>query len=540
MIKELIFKKTDSLADEIVKINFGSKTNIIIGPKGGGKSTLFDLVAGLKESYISKNVIEALAAFNLEFIKVIKFNGEEIHSNSLRKITAKDKEKLFAERNDVIYQDDPIKKNLNNRKEIEKAKVEFAKEECENSEAVEEFLQKIDSFYYGMNALAKRNNKSDINWTNSFIVKEVSNTENDLMLKLNYSTMYLNTDLSKEKNSLEEALRNYQNQNMINKKLLQKEWNQKLIDQEFIDNFNKSIEALIKINNNIIQGINKQLSKLDKIKLMSMIFEKSYKKEVDSIKNQDFEIEGIKSFVINSNEHFRTMAREIQQQKKTFESLVQEEVVIEFKNVTKDNALLSYKMPEEVILKDGDVYALLKTVLHTPGSSVADITKWLEAIIKKGVKPLDRNKLLNKLSKIVQEEVIVLANGRVYEHMSLGQRSIYGIEYKFNKSKGQDLFLDQPEDNLDNHTIASDILELINKKDEQVFIVTHNANIGILSNPEATIVADLNNEQEQYSEGTIVKTKTGESDAAHYLEGGVVYLKKRYKVIEGEQNDNKN
>ncbi len=538
MIKELIFRKTDSLAEELVNINFGSRTNIIIGPKGGGKSTLFDLVAGLKESYISKNVIEALAAFNLEFVKVIKYNGEEIHSNSLRKITTKEKEKLFEERNDVIYQDDPIKKNLNNRKEIEKAKVAFAKEEADNSEAVEEFLKKIDSFYYGMRDLAKRNSKSDINWTNSFIVKEVSNTENDLMLKLNYSTMYLSTDLSKERNALEEALRNYQNQNMVNKKFLQKEWNKDLIDQEFIESFNKSIEKLIKINDEIIKDIVGQINKLNKIRIMSTIFEKAYKKEVDAIKNQDFEIEGIKSFVINSNEHFRTMAREIQQNKKTFESLVQDEVVIEFNNSTKDNELLSYKMPEKITLKDSDVYSLLKIVLHTPGSSVSDITKWLEAIIKKGIKPLDRNKLLNKLSKIIQEEVIVMANGRVYEHMSLGQRSIYGIEYKFNKSKGQDLFLDQPEDNLDNHTIASDILELINKKEEQVFIVTHNANIGILSNPETTIVADLNNEHEQYSEGTIVKTKTGESDAAHYLEGGVVYLKKRYEVIEGENNDN--
>ncbi|NQZ29329.1 MAG: hypothetical protein HRT98_02980 [Mycoplasmatales bacterium] len=538
MIKELIFRKTNSLAEEFMNINFGSKTNIIIGPKGGGKSTLFDLVAGLKESYISKNVIEALAAFNLEFVKVVKYNGEEIHSNSLRKITTKEKEKLFEERNDVIYQDDPIKKNLNNRKEIERAKVAFAKEAAENSEAVEEFLKKIDSFYYGMRDLAKRNSNSDINWTNSFIVKEVSNTENDLMLKLNYSTMYLSTDLSKENKSLEDALRNYQNQNMINKKFLQKEWNQTIIDKKFIDEFNISINKLIKLNNKIIENILKQISKLKKIANMSMIFEKAYKKEVDAIKNQDFEIEGIKSFVINSNEHFRTMAREIQKQKKTFESLVQEEVVIEFENSIKDNELLSYKMPEIITLQDNDVYSLLKIVLHTPGSSVSDITKWLEAIIKKGIKPLSRNKLLNRLSKIIQEKVIVLANGRIYEHMSLGQRSIYGIEYKFNKSKGQDLFLDQPEDNLDNHTIASDILKLINKKEEQVFIVTHNANIGILSNPETTIVADLNNEHEQYSEGTIVKTQSGESDAAHYLEGGVVYLKRRYEVIEGEKNDN--
>ena len=36
---------------------------MIIGPKGGGKSTLFDLIAGLKHNYISDNVVEALKRF---------------------------------------------------------------------------------------------------------------------------------------------------------------------------------------------------------------------------------------------------------------------------------------------------------------------------------------------------------------------------------------------------------------------------------------------------------------------------------------------
>ncbi len=540
MIKKIIFKKKNTLAEEYVHINFSSKTNIIIGPKGGGKSTLFDLVAGLEESYISKNVTEALADFDLEFHKVIKFNGEEIQSNNLTKISATEKTNRFKERFDVIYQDDPIKKNLNNRKEIEKAKNDFAKGECQKSEDVENLFKQINSFFYGMQTLAERNKSNDINWTNTFSVTDVFSTENDLMLNLNYSNNELNTNVLKETDILNKELINYSNQLINNKKLLQHEWNKDIVEETFISEMNKSIQKNIASLEELINIIKKELSRLKKINLLSNLFKKAYISKVDEIKNKDFEMEGIKSFMIKSKEHFKSMAREVQTQKRTFESMLQEGVVLEFDDSIKDNSLLSYQMPKIVTLSDDNIYGLLKVVLPTPGSSVSDITKWLGAIIDKGVKDFDRNKLLNKLSKILQEEVNVLANGRIYDHMSLGQRSIYGIKYKFNKSKGQNLFLDQPEDNLDNHTIASDILELINERQEQVFIVTHNANIGILSNPGTTIVADLNNDQEQYSEGTIIKTESGDSDAAHYLEGGVAYLKKRYNKIEGEKHDTYN
>ena len=44
MIKQVIFKKTNSFNAKPIVLNFDKNINVIIGPKGGGKSTLFDLI----------------------------------------------------------------------------------------------------------------------------------------------------------------------------------------------------------------------------------------------------------------------------------------------------------------------------------------------------------------------------------------------------------------------------------------------------------------------------------------------------------------
>ncbi|MEG0879573.1 MAG: hypothetical protein RSE95_02805, partial [Malacoplasma sp.] len=110
-------------------------------------------------------------------------------------------------------------------------------------------------------------------------------------------------------------------------------------------------------------------------------------------------------------------------------------------------------------------------------------------------------------------------------------------QYKFERSQKNDLFLDQPEDNLDNHTIAENILDLIkSKKDSQTIIVTHNANIGIITQPETIIIADLHSKNANpYSSECLIKGDSKDSSSVYYLEGGVSYLEKRFKIILGEK-----
>lgn len=116
------------------------------------------------------------------------------------------------------------------------------------------------------------------------------------------------------------------------------------------------------------------------------------------------------------------------------------------------------------------------------------------------------NKLYNGFVKQLEPYVSIYADEMDYTTMSLGQRSIFGIKYKYNRSFNNNLFLDQPEDNLDNYTIAHDLIQMINKKPRgtQIFIVTHNANIGLLTHAKQIIVANLNDTKgKQYQYGTL-------------------------------------
>ena len=140
--------------------------------------------------------------------------------------------------------------------------------------------------------------------------------------------------------------------------------------------------------------------------------------------------------------------------------------------------------------------------------------------------------------KILVNKIKVLAGDAEYASMSPDQKSIFGIKYKLQKANKDDiLFIDQPEDNLDNHTIAKELLALLkNSKHKQIFIVTHNANLGILTNPSNVIVADLSNEERPYQ--TTKYENIQEDPKAYFLEGGTINLEQRYKLIKGEENGN--
>lgn len=542
MIRKITLRKTNSLDENNeLSINLSAGVNIIIGPKGGGKSTLFDLLAGLKKNMFPKTVEEALSAFNLEFVSATTFSNEIIRANSLQKIDKRAKTEIFTQRNDVIYQDDPIKKELQNFSEIEKERHAFAKKAIEESKIVDEFILKIKSLYESLLKL-KNFSGRNINWNNIFLISGSQKSKKDLIIKLNYDNYDFKTKLAEQGFFAKDLLAKNEQYIKDISKINGSQFEKELINDESVEKIMAQTKPIIKSIEEYNQMIKSYFERLKVIKNLTQSFEKSYMGTIETIKRKDFLTDGIRNFKVQAETFFVDAAKEIIKCKLLFDELIENDVVLNF-NIVEEGAttkFLSYSLNKPVKFEEDEIMDVLKIVLNSPGKSVNDIGKWLDAFVKSETKPFDVQKIKNAIARIVQDKIDVLANGQNYEHMSLGQKSIYGMTYKFKHSDDDSLFLDQPEDNLDNYTIATQVVEMIAQKPGQIILVTHNANIGVLTSPSKVIVADLSNPEVLYSEGELTG-ENSDSDTAHFLEGGASSLEKRYKIIiKGENYEIKN
>jgi predicted ATP-dependent endonuclease of OLD family len=86
--------------------------------------------------------------------------------------------------------------------------------------------------------------------------------------------------------------------------------------------------------------------------------------------------------------------------------------------------------------------------------------------------------------------------------------------------------IDQPEDNLDNRSITTDLVEYLKKKklERQIILVTHNANIVVNSDAENIIVAN------QKGQGDIETSSPYQFD---YTNGA---LENTFPLIEAEKD----
>ncbi|WP_144029788.1 TrlF family AAA-like ATPase [Paenibacillus sp. BGI2013] len=87
-----------------------------------------------------------------------------------------------------------------------------------------------------------------------------------------------------------------------------------------------------------------------------------------------------------------------------------------------------------------------------------------------------------------------------FMHMSPGKRGLVLLQLFLHLSNStHPILIDQPEDNLDNRTIYTELNEFIkNKKiNRQIIIVTHNANLVVLTDAEQVIVANQTGQQNQ-------------------------------------------
>jgi hypothetical protein len=115
------------------------------------------------------------------------------------------------------------------------------------------------------------------------------------------------------------------------------------------------------------------------------------------------------------------------------------------------------------------------------------------------------------------------------EKLSVGQRgTIYLCLKLATNIFSQTIIFDQPEDDLDNSFIFSDLLDIFKeiKQFRQVIIVTHNANLVVNADAEQVIVAKNEGEKLSYNSGSL-ENPVINKEVCDILEGGKIAFQQR-------------
>jgi hypothetical protein len=130
-----------------------------------------------------------------------------------------------------------------------------------------------------------------------------------------------------------------------------------------------------------------------------------------------------------------------------------------------------------------------------------------------------------------------LNNGRGFkpvEQGSPGQKTAALLAFILSYGN-EPLILDQPEDDLDNHLIYDLIVSQLReiKRDRQVLVVTHNANIVVNGDAENVIVLDIRSGQTQIVSQGGLQDSAIRDEICRVMEGGRYAFDQRYKRITG-------
>jgi len=123
--------------------------------------------------------------------------------------------------------------------------------------------------------------------------------------------------------------------------------------------------------------------------------------------------------------------------------------------------------------------------------------------------------------------------GKELKHHSLGQRASALILFVFSQQENDVIFIDQPEDDLDNQTIYEDVIKLIRslKPKTQFIFATHNANIPVLGDAEQIIACAYSDDNIKLDTGSI-DTPNMQEKIVTIMEGGEEAFKLRKRIYE--------
>ncbi|QBF34337.1 hypothetical protein EG856_00070 [Mycoplasmopsis phocirhinis] len=532
-----------------------SNVNVILGEKGSGKSTFLRIIAEVlsktkiftKDDFVQKE-------FNLS-VKHANIDNEIKSWNSFSTLTssATDYEKKLQQLKEIfevyIVQNDNRKKSLSdiyskeikwNKKsiyfsellnQIKKNNIQF--EFIENIKLLNNSLEEWSSFF-------KKSNDLNLNVIYENITQNSNNYplwKNDVRLdikKLNLEQTRENLEQTINKLNDPQLLQTFiGNQNDFLNSIFQKQ-NQKLA---LLD---EKISVLIQ---NKIEIYKKAIILIQKLEQLFIKFNNAYTKASNNISETMQKAEKNQSSFNKLKEFFAHIPKYLKNLKTNFDLVnnfdIETNINFAIEPLAhKKFSSINYSLPP-FKLSEKQISKIIKII--SKGKASGRVPKDLLTLIKKP-EEFSTNTNNTAMEEIYEDLISthhkIYVEGKIYEELSNGQKSLFGIKNTINnaneyKDTSNFLLLDQIEDDLDAWTVVEEIIPLLNKlikQGKQIFIVTHDPNVGTLLENSISITIDLrqNNLEDKFKINAIFdKTNTAET---RYLEGGMNSLEKRVQI----------
>lgn len=131
----------------------------------------------------------------------------------------------------------------------------------------------------------------------------------------------------------------------------------------------------------------------------------------------------------------------------------------------------------------------------------------------------------------VQNKVEIYYHNKLLRQHSIGQRASALILFILTQDNNDIIFIDQPEDDLDNKVIYDEVITAIAKKKSyiQFIFATHNANIPVLGDAERVLVVEFQDTKIDVSQGNIDLGDT-HKQIVDIMEGGKEAFDKRQLI----------
>lgn len=135
------------------------------------------------------------------------------------------------------------------------------------------------------------------------------------------------------------------------------------------------------------------------------------------------------------------------------------------------------------------------------------------------------------LERQVENKVDIYYHEKLLRQHSIGQRASALILFILTQDNNDAIFIDQPEDDLDNKVIYDEVITEITKKKPymQFIFATHNANIPVLGDSERVLVVEFQETKIDVAQGNIDLTST-HKQIVDIMEGGKEAFDKRQLI----------